>query len=354
MGAKVRKSDVADFPEKLAPTSSHGDRTACMNKLEPDRPYKSHSNFVLQNEGPVERTARPPSSYDIRDIDFFDIDHEQGISTTVDAFDLHNLDFAYSSIFRISIALVVLITPSNRSSSTTAMKLLTKEEEEAHYKQILTGGSIGGTIGLCVGVSGVFLASKRWPAFRGLTIPFRTFLVTSAGTFGAIINADRYGIAYQRAQDPMSTYKDSSARGRALMRENETAYERFLQYGREHRYSIVFLSWLASMGIALAIVGRSPMNTANKVVQARMYAQGLTLAVLVVSAVFEVNDAKAGSGRWETVLVVDPNDPEHKRLIEEKIHKEEYEGQDLWKDMVAAEEQRLAAKKQAQATASKV
>jgi hypothetical protein len=66
-------------------------------------------------------------------------------------------------------------------------------------------------------------------------------------------------------------------------------------------------------------------------------------------------------------MVVDPNDPEHKRLIEKKIHKEEYEGQDLWKgrlnmrfckrmklirviDMVAAEERRLAAKKEAQAS----
>ena len=30
-------------------------------------------------------------------------------------------------------------------------------------------------------------------------------------------------------------------------------------------------------------------------------------------------------------MVVDPDDPEHKHLIEKKIHKEEYEGQDLWK-----------------------
>ena len=85
------------------------------------------------------------------------------------------------------------------------------------------------------------------------------------------------------------------------------------------------------MGIAFAAVSRSPMNTANKVVQARVYAQGLTLAVLIVSAAFEVSDAKKGSGRWETVMVLDPNDPEHKKLIEKKIHKEEYAGQDLWK-----------------------
>jgi len=229
------------------------------------------------------------------------------------------------------------------------MKILSKEEEDAHYAAVVKGGLIGGTLGLGVGLGGVFIATKRYPAFRGLTLPFRAFLITSSGTFGAIINADRYSMKYQKAQDPMNSYQDAAQRAQQMIRENETAYERFMAYGKEHRYSIVFAAWLASMGIAFAMVSRSPMSTANKVVQARVYAQGLTLAVLIVSAAFEVNDAKKGSGRWETVMVLDPDDPEHKKLIEKKIHKEEYAGQDLWKDMVEAEERRLEAKKLATA-----
>lgn len=226
------------------------------------------------------------------------------------------------------------------------MKILTKEEEAAHYSAVVKGGLIGGTVGIGIGLGGVIFASRRYPAFRGLTLPFRTFLVTSSGTFGAIINADRWSMAYQKAQDPMRNYQDQAKRNQQIVRENESAWERFLEYGKENRYSIVFASWLASMGIAFALVSRQPMNTANKIVQARVYAQGLTLGVLIISAAFEMNDAKKGSGRWQTVMVLDPNDPEHKHLIEKRIHKEEYEGQDLWKDMVAAEEARLAAKKQ--------
>ncbi|EGU83875.1 hypothetical protein IWW34DRAFT_800112 [Fusarium oxysporum f. sp. albedinis] len=214
------------------------------------------------------------------------------------------------------------------------MKILTKEEEEAHYSAVVKGGLIGGSLGLAVGVGGVMFASRRYPAFRGLTIPFRTFLVTSAGTFGAIINADRWSMDFQKKQNPMNFYEDQTQRAQQIVRENQTTWERFMEYGKENRYSIVFVSWLASMGVAFAL--------------ARVYAQGLTLAVLIISAVFEMNDAKKGEGRWQTVMVVDPEDPEHKRLIEKKIHKEEYEGQDLWKDMVAAEERRLAAKKQAE------
>lgn len=225
------------------------------------------------------------------------------------------------------------------------MKVVTKEEEAEHYNAVVKGGLVGGTIGLAIGVTGVVYASRRYPSFRGLTLPFRTFLVTSTGTFGAIVQADRAGIAYQQGKDPMAKYRDNSQRAQEIIRENETAYERFMNYGREHRYSIVGASWLASLAIALALVSRAPMSTPQKIVQARVYAQGLTLAVLIVSAAFEMNDAKNAKGRWETVMVLDPNDPEHKHLIEKRIHKEEYEGQDLWMDMVEAEEKRLAARK---------
>lgn len=211
------------------------------------------------------------------------------------------------------------------------MKVISPEEEKAHYNQVIKGGLIGGTAGLGLGLGGVLLASRRYPAFRSLTLPFRAFLITSAGTFAAIVNAESYSTKFQRAQDPMSTYQDASQRALRIMRENETAYQRFMAWGRDNRYKIVFASWIASMGVALALVGRAPMSTSQKLVQARVYAQALALAVLVVSAAFEMNDAKKGSGRWETVLVLDPNDPEHKQLIEKKIHKEEYEGQDLWK-----------------------
>ncbi|OAA61533.1 mitochondrial hypoxia responsive domain containing protein [Cordyceps fumosorosea ARSEF 2679] len=225
------------------------------------------------------------------------------------------------------------------------MKILSKEEEAAHYKVVVKSGLVGGTAGLAIGLGGVVLASRRYHAFRSLTLPFRSFLVTSSATFCAIVNADRESTRFQRSQDPMFGYQDRSQRAAQIARDNETTYQRFMAWGKENRYSIVFTSWLASMALAMAIVGRAPISTAQKLVQARVYAQGLTLAVLIVSAAFEVNDAKEGRGRWETVMVLDPNDPEHKHLIEKRVHKEEYEGQDLWMDMVEAEEKRIAERK---------
>lgn len=230
------------------------------------------------------------------------------------------------------------------------MKVISKEEEDAHYSVVVRGGLIGGSLGLAAGLTGVLLASKRYPVIRSLTLPFRTFLVSSVGTFGAIITAERYSINYQRARDPMNRYMDASQRAAQEMRRSESNSDRLKEWGRENRYSIVFSSWLASMGVAGAIVSRNKFITASqKLVQARVYAQGLTLLVLIATAALETADAKSGKGRWETVMVVDPNDPMHKHMIEKRIQKEEYEGQNLWKDMVDAEEKRLEEQKRTRA-----
>jgi len=121
-----------------------------------------------------------------------------------------------------------------------------------------------------------------------------------------------------------------------------------MKWASDNRYSIVFASWVASMGGALAIVGRSPHLTGQqKLVQARVYAQGLTMAVVIASLALEGVDSAQGKGRWETVRYVDPNDPEHKKVIEKQIHHEKYKGEDQWMDMVEAEEQRLKERKEA-------
>lgn len=93
----------------------------------------------------------------------------------------------------------------------------------------------------------------------------------------------------------------------------------------------MFGSWVASLGIALGLVGRNPYLTgAQKLVQARVYAQGLTLAVVVASLGLEANDSSKRQGRWETVKVLDPKDPTHKHMIEKKVHHERYSGEDQW------------------------
>ncbi|KAL9104885.1 MAG: hypothetical protein Q9163_000202 [Psora crenata] len=128
----------------------------------------------------------------------------------------------------------------------------------------------------------------------------------------------------------------------------KSRYERFMSWGKENRYSIVGGSWVLSMALALGLTGRNPyLSTQQKLVQARVYAQGLTIAVLIASAAFEIGDRGKGEGRWETVKVLDPDDPTHQHMIEKKVHHERYAGEDQWQDMVEAEENKIKAREEA-------
>ena len=134
------------------------------------------------------------------------------------------------------------------------------------------------------------------------------------------------------SRHPEESYRDSAERQRRQAEATKSTYDRAMDWGRENRYSIVGGSWLASMATALGIVSRNRyLSTSQKIVQARMYAQGLTIAVLIATAAFEIGDKKQGEGRWETVKVLDPNDPEHKKMIEKKVHHESYAGEDQWR-----------------------
>jgi len=189
---------------------------------------------------------------------------------------------------------------------------------------------------------GVYAASRRYPAFRALTPALRAFLITSAGTFSAIVSADSSGRAYENQRHPSRQYEDNQALLYEQIEAQKSTKEKTLDWLNKNRYSVVFGSWVASMATALGLVGRNPYLTGpQKLVQARVYAQGLTVAVVIISLAFETTDRRMGQGRWETVKVLDPNDPTHKHMIEKRIHHERYAGEDQWMDMVAAEEQRM-------------
>lgn len=150
----------------------------------------------------------------------------------------------------------------------------------------------------------------------------------------AIISADKYSRAYEKNRHPEKDYVDSSTTVQQQIEAQKPTTQRMKDWATDNRYSIVFGSWVASMGTAFGLVGRNPyLSGQQKLVQARVYAQGLTLAVVIASLALEAKDKNQGEGRWETVKVLDPNDPTHKNMIEKKIHHERYAGEDQWMGM---------------------
>jgi len=181
-----------------------------------------------------------------------------------------------------------------------------------------------------VGSAGVYAAQHRYTLIRNLTLPFKVFLAVSTGSFAAIIGADRSGRAYEAAQHPDRDYHSARQAQLEALDASASQKERALRWASENRYSIVFGSWVASMGTAFALVSRSPMNTAQKLVQARVYAQGLTMAVVIASLALEGADMKAAQQESKDGKVTSAI--KQKRRLTDA---------DQWMDMVEAEEERM-------------
>src|SRR4051794_12189802 len=93
------------------------------------------------------------------------------------------------------------------------------------------------------GGAALWAANRRFHVINTLTIPMKSFLVSSSGTFAAIIAADRASRGYEAAREPTRLYKDKATAEIEKLRENETGFQKFKHWGRENRYPIVTASW---------------------------------------------------------------------------------------------------------------
>ncbi|KAJ5956820.1 hypothetical protein N7501_011099 [Penicillium viridicatum] len=230
------------------------------------------------------------------------------------------------------------------------MKLLTKEQEEAHYRSVVKGGTVGGLLGLAGGVAGVLLASRRYHTIRNLTVPMKAFLVTSSGTFTGIIAADHASREYENEQNAAyQWYENREERLHAEQIRGLSFTDRAAAFARREKYKIITATWVASMVGSFALVSRIPgLSGQQKLVQARVYAQGLTLGVLCASAAFEISDQRRGRGLLDSKKKANAAKNKVEPVEEEQpVHQSGTPNQgDLWKDMVAAEEERLSSKHQ--------
>lgn len=167
----------------------------------------------------------------------------------------------------------------------------------------------------------------------------KAFLVSSSGTFFGIIAADHASRSFEASRNQSLQYLENREE---RLRQQELARmsfkDRALDFMREEKYKIIGVTWIASIIGSFYLVGRNPYLTGQqKIVQARVYAQGLTLAVMCASAAFEIHDQRKGQGLFDAAK----KGREANKEVVQQTHHERYEGEDLWKDMVAAEEQKM-------------
>ncbi|CAG8631410.1 21229_t:CDS:2 [Dentiscutata erythropus] len=187
------------------------------------------------------------------------------------------------------------------------MKVLTKEEEEEHYRATVKGGLKGAVIGLGVSLGLSLVAQRYSPFYQKLTLPLKAFLVSYER---ASLNYERKKYGYYQPVKELHQKLPTTQVVKDFISEN--------------RYGIVCGSWALCMAGSLAYTYRNKYLTfPQKLVQARMYAQALTIIMVLATAGLSMSPKQpkipVGSDLWREM--VDAEEIKMKHIQEIKDHK---------------------------------
>lgn len=192
------------------------------------------------------------------------------------------------------------------------MKILTAEEIEAQRYHTLIGGVKGMLAGTVISIAGFKFLPKRYPRFNPAKLPWSiktAFFITPPTVLTVILaeeSSNKFDELTYGTGSESKDYLEEQVRWKNLSF-NEKTFETM----SNNRYKIITTAWVASMWGSWEFVNRDKiMSTAQKAVQARMYAQFITVALLLGSMMLSVYENKLHPNqqrineekRWEKVL----------------------------------------------------
>ncbi|KAI8386888.1 hypothetical protein BD560DRAFT_363361 [Blakeslea trispora] len=180
-------------------------------------------------------------------------------------------------------------------------KYLTTEQEKVRDQIFYQSGAKGALIGLGLGAVATAFVLKRSPEFRALSRPLQSIMAASTTTAGFLFASDK---ATQEFENRELGYTDedmiAALRRGQRPQDNMSSFDRSMQYLNNNRWSVIGLSWAVSMAGALGLsFSNRYLTTQQKLVQARMYAQAVTIAVLMASAGVSIYVGDEGKDRKE-------------------------------------------------------
>ncbi|KAI0092726.1 hypothetical protein BDY19DRAFT_502019 [Irpex rosettiformis] len=168
------------------------------------------------------------------------------------------------------------------------MKFATQEELEGHHRATVRGALEGLAAGFAISIPGGFYLNRKWPAFRALPVQLKSLAAIIVILPLYAIQAERRGVEFDESTWTGAGMKEIERvkTQEQLHWESLSTKDKFKEWAMKNQYKVILGSWAASMGIAGAIVMANRHQTyAQKIVQARMWAQGLTVGVLIGAGV---------------------------------------------------------------------
>ncbi|KAH9900013.1 hypothetical protein C8Q73DRAFT_681709 [Cubamyces lactineus] len=205
------------------------------------------------------------------------------------------------------------------------MKFATEEELAGHHAATVRGAIEGVLGGLAISLPASWYAQRNWAYYRALPPHLKALGVILVVGPCYAIQAERRGVEFDQ-----STWTGA---GKAELEREERIQQarwstldtkaKFREWAMQNQYKIILGSWAASMAVAGTIVMRNRyQSTPQKIVQARMWAQGLTIGVLIAAGVLtqtqrqQSHDNRSVDHSWAYILEEQEKEEQENRIRE--------------------------------------
>ncbi|THH12377.1 hypothetical protein EW145_g34 [Phellinidium pouzarii] len=192
---------------------------------------------------------------------------------------------------------------------------VTQEDLKNHANATLRGMAEGAAAALALALPGSFYLHRRWAYYRSLPITIKALGVVLLVGPAVALQAERKGVQYDKEHNWSGAGKeelDREANEEERRWVGLSTTQKATDWALRHRWHLFVVGWVASMGGSWLILRRNKTQTfSQKIVQARVYAQGLALTGLLGSAA--LSQMQPPEARRE-----DPSNHSWARLIEQQ------------------------------------
>ncbi|KAH9060877.1 hypothetical protein EDB87DRAFT_1612626 [Lactarius vividus] len=201
---------------------------------------------------------------------------------------------------------------------------VTQEELEAFDRATIRGSIEGIAGGLAISLPASFAAQRYWPAYRALPLPLKALgVILIVGPTWAI-QTERRGVEFDEEHNWKGVGRQllDSAKAREVSEwDGLSSSEKFSKWVARHQYQVILGSWATSMAVAGTIIMRDRhQSNSQKIVQARMWAQGLTIGILIATGIVTHSQrAEAAKNNtvdhsWRELLEAEAREAESRKI----------------------------------------
>ncbi|KAG0267646.1 hypothetical protein DFQ27_008549 [Actinomortierella ambigua] len=183
--------------------------------------------------------------------------------------------------------------------------------EESYMATISTAALKGAGLALVAGGIVAF-AGPKYPAYQQMSRGMRLFLLGTGTAATAVSFGDHARVQYEDRQLLRHLSAEEADAKRAEIRAQRGAFAETMHKVRENKTTVVGVAWLSCMAGSLGYTfTRKGLTTSQRIVQARMYAQGFTVLVMMAVAALEMTEGPSEepeevlTDQWKAIMAMD-------------------------------------------------